>query len=248
MLKKVAWFNTQVNIPGIAFYVNEESTLLVSSAKPLKVLGSAVLGGELRQARYIFNHTVGKDYHGSDPEQHLRRVIEYLRLGSDVLGMMTTVRVIDTVLSVGRKKALVVAALCTAGAGNPGVAGEPPDKEQGKYQPDTINLILLIDGHLTDAAMVNAVITATKAKVSAIYSTIISLPGGELVTGTTTDAIVVACTGRGEPLRYAGTATDLGCMIGHTVYKSVLQSLQPHASWLSGEEHKKLEKKPQWIN
>ena len=247
MLEKVTWFNAQVNIQGIEFYVNEQSTLLVSSAKPLKVLGSAVLGGELRQARYIFNHTVDKDYNGSVPEQDLRRVVEYLQMGPDVLGMMTAVRVIDTVLSVGRKKALTVAALCTAGAGNPGVAGELPGKGQGKYQPGTINTILLIDGHLTDAAMVNAVITATEAKVRAIYSAKISLPGNELVTGTTTDAIVVACTGRGEPLRYAGTATDLGYMIGNTVYKAVLQGLNPHVSWSGGEEHK-LDKKPKWIN
>jgi iron complex transport system ATP-binding protein len=246
-LEKVAWFNTQVNIRGIKFYVNDQSTMLVSSVKPLKVLGSAVLGGELRQARYIFNHSVDKDYNGSNPEQDLRRLVEYLQLGSDVLGMMTAVRVIDTVLSVGKHKALSVAALCTAGVGNPGVAGQLPGKEQGKYQPGTINIILLIDGNLTDAAMVYAVITATEAKVRAIFDAKVSLPGGELVTGTTTDAIVVACTGRGELLRYAGTATNLGYMIGNTVYKAVMQGLNPYNSWSRGEEHK-LDKKPKWVN
>lgn len=243
----MAWFNKQVGIRGINFYVFNQSTLLVSSAKSLKVLGSAVLGGELRQARHILNHSVDKDYNGSNPEQDLRQLVEYLDLGSDVLGMMTAVRIIDTVLSVGRKKALSVAALCTAGLGNPGVAGELPGKLTGKYQPGTINIILLIDGHLTDAAMVNAVITATEAKVRAIYSAKISLPGGELVTGTTTDAIVVACTGRGELMRYAGTATELGYMIGNTVYKAVLQGLNPQVSWSGGEEQK-LDKKPKWIN
>lgn len=246
LLEEVTLFNKQVSIHGINFYIHNQTTFLISSNRPLKVLGSAVLGGNLRWARYIINHSVDKNYQGSNPEQDLKQVAERLQLGHDVLGMMTAVSVTHTVLSNGRQKELSVATLCTAGIGNPGVAGLPIKKVSGKYQPGTINLILLIDGDLTDSAMVNAIITATEAKTRALFNAKISLPSGERITGTTTDAIVVACTGRGEPLPYAGTATDLGYLIGRTVYKAVMQGVNTYLL-LSGGEYK-FENKQKLLN
>lgn len=239
LLEELTVFNKQVSIQGISFHVYDQTTFIVNSARSLNVISSAVLGGNLRQARYIINHSVDKDFHGSDPEEDLKQVALRLRLGHDVLGMMTAVSVIHTVLSQGRQNDLSVATLCTAGVGNPGVAGLPASKVQGRYQPGTINLILLVDGNLTDSAMVNAVITATEAKTRALFKAEISLPCGEPVTGTTTDAIVVACTGRGDPLSYAGTATGLGYLIGKTVYKAVLQGVKTYLS-VCGNEHKLL--------
>ncbi|MDD4369390.1 MAG: adenosylcobinamide amidohydrolase [Oscillospiraceae bacterium] len=61
--------------------------------------------------------------------------------------------------------------------------------------------MVLVDGNLTGAAMVNAVITATEAKTRAIFQAGVRLPDGDMATGTTTDAIVIACTGRGKPGR-----------------------------------------------
>jgi iron complex transport system ATP-binding protein len=218
-------------IKGISFYAHNRGTLIVSSVQPLRVLGSAVLGGELRQVRYIVNHSVDKDYSCNDPEQDLRQVIKGMELGPDVIGMMTAVKIEDTVLSVGTLRDLTVAAICTAGVGNPGVAGLPGRKSQSSYQPGTINIIMLIDGDLSPAAMVNAVITATEAKVRALYNAKVSSAEGELVTGTTTDAIVVACTGRGNLMRYAGTATNLGFLIGKTVHQAVLQGVKTYFAW-----------------
>ncbi|KIL40528.1 hypothetical protein SD70_13310, partial [Gordoniibacillus kamchatkensis] len=43
-------------------------------------------------------------------------------------------------------------------------------------------------------------------------------------TGTTTDAVLVAATGRGPLHRYAGTATEVGYLIGRTVYDAVLDA------------------------
>ncbi|MFZ5652134.1 MAG: adenosylcobinamide amidohydrolase [Bacillota bacterium] len=226
MLEELPVFNKQFSIQGISLHVYDQTTFVAASDRPLNVISSAILGGDLRRARYLINHSVHKDYDGSDPEEDLRQVALRLRLGRDVLGMMTAVSVKDTVLYQERQKDLLVATLCTAGVGNPGVAGLPASEVQGRYRPGTINIILMIDGNLTDAAMVNAVITATEAKTRALFSAKISLSCGEPVTGTTTDAIVVACTGRGEPLRYAGTATGLGCLIGRTVYEAVLQGVK----------------------
>lgn len=227
MLEGLDVFDKQCSISGINLLIHGR-TFVVASDEPLHVLSSAVLGAELRQARYIINHSVDKDYSGSDPEEELRQVAERLRLGRDVLGMMTAVSVKNTILCRERRKGLTVATLCTAGTGNPGVAGLPGSMAQRQYKPGTINLILLIDGKLTDAAMVNTVITATEAKSRALFKAKVALPGGEPVTGTTTDSMAVACTGRGEPLRYAGTATGLGYLIGCTVYRAVSQGVEAY--------------------
>jgi iron complex transport system ATP-binding protein len=236
-LEEVTWFKKQVSIPGINFFIHNNTTFVVSSLRPLKVLGSAVLGGDLRSVRYIINHTVDKGYTGNDPERDLKQVADNLQLGQDVLGMMTAVSVAHTFLTHVNYKGLSVATLCTAGIGNPGVAGLPISKVIDQSKQGTINLILLIDGNLTDPAMVNAVITATEAKTRALFKANICLPGGEPVTGTTTDSIIVACTGRGEKLRYAGTGTDSGYLIGRTVYEAVLQGVNIYIS-LSGGEYK----------
>lgn len=230
MPDKLLVFGGQVPIHGIRCCVYRHSTFAVSSERPLNVVSSAVLGGNLREAEHIINHSVDEGYNGSDPEEDLKQVALRLGLRGNVVGMMTAVRVKHTVLRQGRQKDLLVAAFCTAGTGNPGVAGLPAGKVQQRYKPGTINIILLIDGNLTGAAMVNAVITATEAKTRALFKARISLPGGEPVTGTTTDAIVVACTGRGDPLRYAGTATSLGYLIGKTVYSAVLRGIEGYLS------------------
>ncbi|WP_347489027.1 adenosylcobinamide amidohydrolase [Desulfoscipio sp. XC116] len=233
MLEEITCFKKQVSIPGINFYIHGNNTFLIASDNPLKVLSSAVLGADLHQARYIINHTVDKDYNGSNPERDLSKVAAGLGLGKEVLGMMTAVSITHTFLSHVNHRGLSVATFCTAGIGNPGVAGLPIGKVTNRQKYGTINLILLIDGNLTASAMVNAVITATEAKTRALFKANVCLPDGELVTGTTTDALVIACTGKGQALSYAGTATDLGYYIGRTTSEAIFQGVANYIS-LSG--------------
>ncbi|MNN81267.1 Adenosylcobinamide amidohydrolase [compost metagenome] len=98
------------------------------------------------------------------------------------------------------------------------------------YRPGTINIMLGIDGLLTPAAMVNAVMTAAEAKAAALADLGITDPeNGLIATGTTTDAVVLAVSGSrryGAEHVYAGTATDLGGAIGRLVYAAVTGSLQ----------------------
>lgn len=240
LLEELAFFNTNVPIKGIGFYLFDKRTFLIASRHPLKVLSSAVLGGERRRARFIINHTVEKSYSSDTPAQDLARLAEKMNLGKDILGLMTAVDVRHTVMSFGTRQDLAVAAACTAGVGNACSAGSRSAVSESAHAPGTINIIVLIDGNLTGAAMVNAVITATEAKTRAMFQAGIRLPDGTMATGTTTDAIVIACTGRGNPLPYAGPATDLGFLVGRTVYRAVAQGVSDYLASTGLE--KKLEK------
>lgn len=238
MFEELTAFNRNIPVKGIRFYLVEENTFLVASPRRLKVLSSAVLGGERRRAKFIFNHTVEKNYRSDNPAEDLARLAKKMNLGKDVLGLMTAVDVRRTVMSSGTRQGLAVAALCTAGVGNPCSAGSLAAANESVAAPGTINIVVLIDGNLTEAAMVNAVITATEAKTMALFQAGIRLPDGAVATGTTTDAIVIACTGRGKPLPYAGAATDLGFLVGRTVCRAVAQGVSDYLNSTGLESRK----------
>jgi adenosylcobinamide amidohydrolase len=86
-------------------------------------------------------------------------------------------------------------------------------------------MILLIDACLTPAAMVNAVITATEVKTHVLLSRGVCTPEGYAATGTSTDAIAIASTGKGTPLAYAGPVTPVGWLIGRCVRTALEEAL-----------------------
>jgi len=217
-----------ISIEGISSCLVSGNTFLITSDQWLDVMSSAVFDGGVKRARHIINHTVNKGYSSDHPDRDLARLAAEMGLHQGVIGLMTAVDVRRTVVRSESKKDLTVAAVCTAGTSNPSAAGIPVYLDDYVAFPGTINIVVLIEGNLTESAMVNAVITATEAKTRAICMCGITMPDGSMATGTTTDAVVIACTGRGEPLPYAGPATDLGCLIGHTVYQAVEQGLKDY--------------------
>ena len=80
--------------------------------------------------------------------------------------------------------------------------------------PGTINLVCWVPAALTDAALVNAVVTATEAKAQALAEA--GVPG----TGTASDAIVVCCpAGRIEV--YGGPRSRWGAPLARAVHGAV---------------------------
>jgi len=53
--------------------------------------------------------------------------------------------------------------------------------------------------------------------------TVVQLKGAR-ATDTSTDAVVIACTGRGEPIPYAGQATPIGRLIGRCVRQALQEA------------------------
>ncbi len=192
--------------------------LVLHSERPLKMLASAVVGGGFTQAHYIINRHVIKGYSHPDPPGDLRGFAGEHGIDEPFVGLMTAAyldRVQTVALHAG---SLTVAAIVTAGLSNPTCAGlsSPAPLAAG-----TINIILLVDGNLSPAALVNAVITATEAKAYLLLEGGVRTPDGFPATGTSTDALVVAYTGRGETLPYAGPATRVGWLIGQCVRQTL---------------------------
>ncbi len=68
---------------------------------------------------------------------------------------------------------------------------------------------------LGDAALVNAVATATEAKAQAIWE--LGLPA----TGTPTDAVTVLCPADGDPAPYGGPRSAWGAPLARAVHAAV---------------------------
>ena len=216
--------------------------LQIRSENPLRTLNSSPWGGGFGQHRVLMNRQVDKMYNEVDPLVEMEAFIAREGLDpQETAGMLTAAKVKDVgfkelawppeedeyraqpVDALTSEESLRVAAWVTVGLGNKARAGALTPATS--LYPGTINTIVVIEGNLTDAAMVNAVITATEAKAAALQALNTTIDG-QIATGTTTDAVLIAVTGRGTTYRYAGTATTLGYLIGRTVYEATLASGQ----------------------
>lgn len=207
-------------LPGIVV-VADRRAVRVSSERPLTVLSSAVVGGGLSVAREILNLHVDDKYDGERPEEDLAAAAARLGVTEPFVGLMTAAYTEFACWAAESHGELAVAAVVSIGLSNTSSAGITPPIGLETPAPGTINIVLLVDGALTSAAMVNAVITATEAKTMTLAEWDVRTPDGERASGTSTDTVVVACTGRGEEMRYAGPATPVGWLAARTVRASM---------------------------
>lgn len=198
-----------IDFPYITGHQNEEAIILVSDA-PLYTLSSAVVGGGFIHTRHIINRHVDKNYSGNDPASDLKNFAHQRGITGDFVGLLTAVWM-HHVRIVSYEN---VSVIITAGLGNISATGL---SKPITYSAGTINIIVLIDGNLSPGAMVNAVQTVTEAKVAVIAAREIHTPEGYPATGTSTDAIVIGCTQRGEDIEYAGALMPVGYLIGKCV-------------------------------
>ncbi len=208
-------------LPGVSVTIGRRA-VRVSSERPLLVLTSAVVGGGFGSALEILNVHVDDQYDGAHPEEDLAAVAAELDVADPFVGLMTAAYTEFARCAVESLRDLTVAAVVSVGLSNTSSAGVTPPiggpaDRAAAPEPGTINVILLIDGTLTPAAMVNAVITATEAKTMTLTEWDVKTPEGEAASGTSTDTVVVACTGRGDELSYAGPATPVGWLAARAV-------------------------------
>ena len=128
-----------------------------------RMISTGVLGGGLGPREWVLNAQVPAAYARTDPAEHLRELARGLGLTGPGIGLLTAAQVTDLVQR--QDEGVHVAA--TVGLRVPTWAAAPP----GRSDPElagTINLIVALPVPLTDAALVNAVATATEAKVQAV--------------------------------------------------------------------------------
>lgn len=189
----------------------ELPVLVWRSDTPLRVIASAPHGGGLGLRRWVLNAQVPASYARRDPDHHLRRLAVSLGLPGRGVGMLTAA---DVRRHCPVREAGVVAT-ATVGLGHPVQAAAPDD---GVRPPmvGTINLVAVLPERMSDAALVNAVGTATEAKVQALADL------GLAATGTATDAVCIMCPEEGRPHSFGGPRSPWGSRLARAVYATVM--------------------------
>ena len=208
-------------------------TLIVDLGQTKRVLSSAPHHGGLVRARHILNHQVrpasvaAESTKRCHPGRYLDGVSASLGIRGRCVGLLTAVPMTRLVAlrEEEKRNGLWVECFCTVGVTNAVRAGEPSIiKPRLDCSVGTINIILVTNACLAASAMVGAVQVATESKTAVLLERAIpSSVGTGVATGTGTDAVVVACGLRteGPVLRYSGTHTEIGAMIGRLVRSAV---------------------------
>lgn len=200
-----------------------------------RAISSALVGGGIGPCAWWVNAQVSKDYDRPDPVAHALAIARGLGCTGDGVAMLTAADVRQVAL--GEDGGVEVVA--TVGLGLPVPAAASPSGIAAEtYVPGTINVLVLVPVALSDAALVNAVVTATEAKTQALVEA--GVPG----TGTSSDALCIACPA--EPLRgsgfepYGGPRSTWGERLARAVHAAVADGT---AGWLQrhppGDPHRR---------
>lgn len=210
-------------LPGITVAASRRA-VRISSEVPLTTLSSAVVGGGQAVVHEILNLHVDDKYDGGRPDEDLAAAAAELGVDGPFVGLMTAAYTEFATWAVESAGDLSVAAVVSVGLSNSSSAGITPPIGHEAPAPGSINIVLLVDGALTSSALVNAVITATEAKTMTLAEWDVRTADGEAASGTSTDAVVIACTGRGEACDYAGPATPVGWLAARAVRAAMTRS------------------------
>jgi len=185
--------------------------LLWRFPKPLRAIASSPHGGGLGMRRWAMNAQVPASYARRDPDHHLGKLGVSLGLPGRGIGMLTAadVRAFSTAYDGD------VSVTATVGLGHALLAAAPYDPRP-VAMVGTINLLAVIPERLSDAALVNAVATATEAKTQALRDL------GLDATGTATDALCLLCPDEGRPHDFGGPRSMWGARLARAVHASVL--------------------------
>ncbi|MEU3346367.1 adenosylcobinamide amidohydrolase [Streptomyces sp. NPDC006700] len=192
--------------------------LLWQAGPGWRMVSNAVLGGGIGERHWVLNAQVAHGYRRTDPERHLAELAEAACLDGAGVGLMTAA----DVTAHGSAEDGGATAVATAGVRVRGWAASPEPGTDGCGTPGTINIVAALPVALSDAALVNAVVTATEAKVQALLET------GHDCSGTSTDAVCVAARtpSDGEELHtFAGPRSLWGARLARAVHGAVRAAL-----------------------
>ncbi|MFE0036922.1 adenosylcobinamide amidohydrolase [Streptomyces sp. NPDC059015] len=192
----------------------ELPALVWDSGPGWRMISNAVLGGGVGERAWILNAQVAHGYRREDPDRHLAQLAGDFGMRGLGVGLMTAADVSRN----GRARDGGVEAVATVGIAVRGWAAAADEGGGALAAPGTINIVAALPVALSDAALVNAVATATEAKVQAL------IEAGYDCSGTPTDAVCVAARvpRPGEEVHsFAGPRSRWGARLARAVHRAV---------------------------
>lgn len=209
------------------------TSLLISFPRPMQSLSTAIWGGGYRSVLWALNQKLTafypreEDFPGGSVPAYL--ALELQKLGCDPrmsCALLTSAKMEWHHHIVKEDHGLIVEIVGTAGVEKTAVrAGEPAfyrEENHHFYPCGTINLMVLINGHLPPGIMARALITITEGKTAALQDLgIASVSTGRPATGTATDGITLITDPAAPTYTDAGTFAKLGELLASAAYDAV---------------------------
>lgn len=201
-------------IAGVDVDLGPEAVIVRATA-PLTVVSTAVVGGGVGVARSIVNVHVDRGFACEDSARVIEGVVRRRGLPRPCVGLLTAAWTAKADVAGEREGDVAALAVVTVGLSKPIAAGRSP---MAVWTPaSTINMILIVDATPDAAALVNLVATVTEVKASVLANAGLAAAEGWTATGTATDAIVVAATGRPPRCMFGGPVSALGAVVARAV-------------------------------
>ncbi len=205
----------------------KENVLAVFCDSAFKTVSSAYFNGGNKQVKTLLNIGVPEGYSDLslhlDPLKFITSSAAKVGITEDYLAMVTAAKIQNYSLKTKKADGFSVSVAATAGCQHGESSGEEMDVQE---ITGTINIIVFIDGNPTDSCMVASVITATEAKSAALKDLDVrSRYTGDSATGSVTDSVIVASTGRGKTFVLGGPASKLGKLVGSCTRQAVSEAL-----------------------
>lgn len=179
-------------------------------AEPRLCISSAPLGGGLGLRSWVMNAQVPSDYARDDVADHLTEIADAHGCTGRGVAMCTAA----AVERVREERDGDAVARATVGIRYPTWAADA-EAAFTSWHAGTINVFVDLDRRLSDAALVNAVVTVTEAKAQALIEA--GIPG----TGTASDAVCIACPAEGPAETFGGPRSAVGSSLARAVHAAV---------------------------
>jgi len=217
----------QIDLADNVRLIIKENVLAVFCDSALKTVSSAYFNGGTRQVKTLLNIGVPEGYNDRslhlDPLELITSSAAKVGVTEDYLAMVTAAKIKNYSLVTKKADGFSVSIAATAGCQHGESSGEEMDVRE---ITGTINIIVFIDGDPTDSCMVASLITATEAKSAALRDfDVRSRYTGDSATGSVTDSVTVASTGKGKNLILGGPASKLGKLVGSCTRQAVSEAL-----------------------
>jgi adenosylcobinamide hydrolase len=185
------------------------------------------VGGGLGRARGIVNVHVARDFACEQAEATVSAVARRRGVPSPFVGLLTAARTEKAEVRTVEARGLTALAAITVGLTDPVSAGHSAAAAVSGIS--TINTIVVVDAMAEAAALVNAVATVTEVKTAALIAAGIQSPERRPASGTSSDAVAVAATGRGRRARFGGPVSELGWVVARATREAMDAAI---ARWL----------------
>jgi iron complex transport system ATP-binding protein len=197
-------YNRSFNFDRSYKIIQTKEYIHIQFDQPLRTLSNSVTGAGIQWLKHFSQFYVAEKDHSSLPEKDLQQLMDRYSIPHEqAAGIMTDANLGDMVIVTEEIDTIPMMAIVTIVAGD---------------THGSINIMIFIDAHFSDGALVDGYMAATEAKVKALQD--LRMVDSQIVSKSS-DTLLLALTQQGEKLPHVGTELKIREKIRQIVYRAI---------------------------